>query len=170
MNRKFTLDANAFIAAWNQHYPYAVFPTLWEKVPRYRDRIVFIKPVFDEIDPIAQHHKKLSVEEKKKHYPLRIWLETCNFEVKALDESTNNKALLLERKYETKEDSRGAGSNDIALVAFAKKNQCVVVTQEGRQPQRPRVKSNYKIPLICSEEGVAHINFVEFLKEIGVLI
>lgn len=170
MNQKFVLDANTLITAWNVSYIPSIFPTLWECLSLHKNKIAFIKPVYDEIDPVSTHHRQQSSEEKKLRYPLRTWLDSCNFEVITLDERTNNEALHLELKYETNESSSGAGSNDIALIAFARKHHWTLVTLEKVQLEAPKHLNKYKIPLICKLENVECINFIEFLRRTCITI
>ena len=65
-------------------------------------------------------------------------------------------------------ESRGAGQVDITLIAYAKIHEGTVVTLESFQHQRPAKKMNFKIPLICTDEGVPWLNFVEMLDSLGV--
>ena len=57
------------------------------------------------------------------------------------------------------------------MIAYAKRKNKIVVTLEGRQDKNPsREKYNYKIPLVCSEERVPCINFVEMIDDLGIVI
>ena len=64
--------------------------------------------------------------------------------------------------------SRGANQTDIKLISFAKLMNKKVVTLESPQPEKPQKKSRYKIPLICKEERVDCINFVEMLEQLQI--
>ena len=65
---------------------------------------------------------------------------------------------------------KGANQNDITLIAYAKVKEKTVVTFEEEQPQKPGKKKNYKIPLICNEQGVECIKFVTMLDRLGIRI
>ncbi len=129
-----------------------------------------IKPVFDEIEPISSSDLKLSRDKKREKYPLRLWLEEGNFAVPNVSDEVNNVSLGLEREYETSNESKGAGQIDITLIAYAKVIKKTVVTFEALQPQKPRKKSKYKIPLICQEQDVDCINFIKMLDQLDIRI
>lgn len=161
---KYCLDANVLITAYNELYPQDLFPGTWKLLARKEQQIVFLKTIFDEIDPYSGNDRDLQANQRKEKYPLRYWLETNNFSTRKTDGETNQIALQLEHDYQTKEHGQGANKNDILLIAFAQRYNYTVVTLEANQLQTPRKKSNCKIPLICREEDVSCINFVELLR------
>ena len=101
---------------------------------------------------------------------MRVWLAEKEFNVTEINDDINRLSLALEGKYEITPESKGAGQNDITLIAYAKIMKKTVVTFEGDQCQKPKKKSNYKIPLICREENVACINFIKMLELLNVRI
>ena len=158
----YCVDANVFITAWNLTYPKSIFPTLYremeEKLP---DHIILIKPVFDEIEPVSG---KKDPQKLREQHPVRTWLKKdVGISETPVDDSVKQKALELMGKYETDEHSKGAGETDITLITYASLHTHTIVTFEAEQNQQPAKKSNYKIPLICQEERVECINFVELL-------
>lgn len=167
---QFCIDANLFITAWHVSYPIDIFSSLWEQLPKYREDTIMIKPIFDEIDPIAPHHRKLSLEKKKEKYPLRMWMEENRFEATPITDEINILSLELEREYEISPLSKGAGQKDITLIAYAKMTGNTVVTLESEQPNRPGKKSNYKIPLICQEQDVECCDFVKMIRSLKIKI
>ena len=105
------------------------------------------------------------------NYPLRIWLKKeMRIKETPIDDKVEMLALELDGKYETDEPSRGASSEDIKLIAFASLGNHSVVTFESEQKEPPSKKSNYKIPLICKEEKVECINFVEMLDRCDIIV
>ena len=171
MSGQFCVDANIFISTWDVHYPprISVFTPLWDKLALCRDEIVLIKPVFDEIDPISMaEYSKLLKEEKQNKYPHRKWILENEFDIVNIDDTTRNLSLELEREYEISDVAKGANQTDITLIAHAKIMGQTVVTLEAVQPQKPSEKCNYKIPLICKEQGVNCINFIEMLDRLNV--
>ena len=170
MSDQYCLDANIFITAWNSGYPIRVFLSLWEQLAHCRNDLVLIKPVFDEIDPISSADKKLPKEKKIEKYPLRVWMIENHFDAEPITDEINAVSLELEKEYETNNDPKGANQNDITLIAYAKVKEKIVVTFEEAQPQKPGKKKNYRIPLICDEQGVECINFVAMLDRLGIRI
>ena len=77
----------------------------------------------------------------------------------------------LEQKYEIDNNSKGADQQDIKLIAYAKENKLELVTFEKIQTPNPLIKkTNYKIPLICDEEGVNCLAFVKMLENFRIKI
>lgn len=170
MTGQYCVDANIFITAWYAGYPVQIFPSLWQQIAEAKEEIIIIKPIFDEIEPISSSEKKLSMQEKRNKYPLRVWLNENQFSEVPLNEDVNSLSLELERTYEIHDTSKGAGQIDITLIAFAKIFNKMIITLEGEQKQKPKEKYNYKIPLICNEQGVECINFVEMLTKLNIKI
>ena len=170
MSGQYCVDANIFITAWYEDYRDSVLPSLWEQLALHHNDIILIKPIFDEIEPISSADKKLSKSKKKEKYPLRMWMQEKQFMITSINDETEAVSLSFEKKYETSNESKGANQKDITLIAYAKQMDKTVVTFEGRQPQKPVKKSNYKIPLICHEQDVKCINFVTMLERLGIRI
>lgn len=165
---KYCVDANILITAWYKTYPprMKVFQPLWNQIAQHHDDIVLLKPIFDEIEPIPSG-SKLSIKKKKDEHPLRVWLEESKFTETEISDKVNEVSLELESEYETDNESKGAGQNDIILIAYAKVTEKIVVTLESPQPHKPGKKSNYKIPLICLEQKIDCIDFVTMLDRLN---
>jgi predicted nucleic acid-binding protein len=169
---QYCVDANVFITAWDNKlgYPIGIFPSLWRRLTELKNRIIIIKPIFEEIEPISSSERKISAEEKRRKYPLRAWLEENGFDGTPVEDSIKVASLELEKEYEVRDISKGAGPNDILLIAYAKEMKKTVVTFEAEQKQKPRKKNNYRIPLICREQKVECITFVEMLSRLNIRI
>ena len=167
---QFCVDANIFLAAWYVIYPVDVLPTLWKQLANCRNEIVLIQPIFDEIEPIFSHDRKLPPDKKKEKYPLRVWMQENRFEATPVTDELNAVSLGLEREYEISPLSKGAGQKDITLITYAKITGKTVVTFESEQPNKPGKKSNYRIPLICQEQDVECCNFVQMIRCLNVKI
>lgn len=164
---EYCLDANILITAWLHDYPPRIFRTLWSELLNHKDQLIFISPIWNEIDPIPSNHRNLPPEEKKQKHPLRTWLEENEFTPTDIGDDVQMESLTLEGKYQIGPDTKGAGQNDITLISYAKLYSKTVVTLEKRQAPRPNIVSRYKIPLICQDENVDCINFIEFLDQLG---
>lgn len=170
MSGQYCTDANIFLTAWYKSYPRHIFFSLWKQLSEYRNEIILIKPIFDEIEPFSPSDRKLPFDKKKKKYPLRVWLEKNRFDTTDIDDETNAVSLDLEREYKISNESKGAGQNDITLIAYAKIMGKTIVTFEAEQPQPPGKKSNYKIPLICREQDVVCIDFIKMLHHLNIRV
>lgn len=192
MKAYYCIDANTLITAWNIHYPENVFSSLWKKLANHQDNIILIKPIFDQIDPILQQDRNKTEKEKADKYSLRMWMINNQFMPTPLGESTENRELelfsasqslphisevdieresfKLEMEYKIANNSKGVDEKDLKLIAYAKLNKKIIVTEERKQPEKPKKKCNYKIPLVCDEQGVKCINFVEMLRRLSIKI
>ena len=170
MSGQYCVDANILITAWYRSYPHSVFPSLWKQLAQHRNDIVLIKPIFDEIEPVSSADQKLPWDKKRKKYPLRVWMGDNQFDATPVNDEINALSLDLEKIYETSNESRGAGQNDITLIAYANIMDKTVVTFESMQTQKPGKKCNYKTPLICHEQGVGCINFIKMIDLLGIRI
>ena len=168
----YCVDANVFIASWSKMYPPHVFPSLWEQIARHRKDIVLIEPVYDEIDPISKSDEKRWSSDSglRKQHPLRAWLINNQFSPAPVDDQVERLALDLERKYEIKNESEGVDEVDLKVVAYAKKMDKKIITFENDQPNIPKKKYKYKIPLVCKAEGVGCTPFVDMLKDLNIRI
>ena len=180
----YCIDTNVFITAWHRDYPKHIFPKLYRELKnKLLEQIIIIKPIFDEIEPITGGDKKLNLFDKRtpnehekkeqqallRSHPVRIWLKReMKIKETPITEEVEKLALELKGKYETDEILKGASSVDIKLIAFAALKNHIIVTFETHQINVPDKKSKYKIPLICEEEGVQCITFVEMLSRINI--
>lgn len=167
---QYCVDANVFITAWHSLYHVNIFPSLWKQLAASRDEIIIIKPVYDEIEPISSSDSKIGIIQKREKYPVRMWLEENQFVETPINDDVNILSLDLEKMYEIHDTSKGAGQTDITLISFSKISKKTVVTLESEQKQKPKEKYNYKIPLICDEQGVECINFIEMLTKLFIRI
>lgn len=167
--KSYCLDANIFITAWNVHYPIIIpeFRNLWGRLAQNRDKIIIIKPIFDEIDPILSGGRKgKTVDQLREQFPLRQWLEDNHFKPASIDLADEQEALRLRQHYQTKESAKGVSFNDTILVAYAGNRKYIVVTYEGKQLNYDGSIWNIKIPLACEQQEVECITFSEMLQEI----
>lgn len=165
---KYCIDANVFLTAWHTTYPPRMFPTLYRKMePVVRDRDVIIKPIFDEIENFSIPKAKNPETEK----PVRTWLpDKVGIEAAAVNAQVEQLSLELQREYKIGPATKGASKQDITLIAYARLNEHTVVSLESEQPNKPQKPSKYKIPLICKEQNVECITFVDFLDGCGVQV
>lgn len=171
----FCLDANVFITAWNETHPIDIFEPLWRKMANMRDSMALLKPIYDEIDPITSRVNpdgvKKSKDQLSKEHGLRMWLEDNNFVSTEIDgDEVFSQSLILGRKYEIREPSKGVGVNDLTLIAYAQIHKKIVVTLEAKQEPPPKEKWKHKIPAVCKQERVHCINFIEMLRELKISI
>ena len=108
----YCVDANVFITAWYATYPPKTFPSLYpEMESKLPNKIILIKPIFDEIEPISGSKK--SAEELRKEHPVRFWLkEQMGIDETPIDDNVKQKSLKLMQKYKPEESAKGASENE----------------------------------------------------------
>jgi predicted nucleic acid-binding protein len=99
------------------------------------------------------------------------WLQKTGLQIIHVNEAILQEALHIKRLLEIEEDKYGSGvdENDLIIIATAKLHGCELVTDEGFQAVRPKVKRNYKIPAVCVMDtvDVSWISFIHCLKRSG---
>ncbi len=153
----YSFDASSMIHAWDNYPPEnEFFKSLWEWFSEkiQSKEFVISKKAFDEVN-----HKIPDCG---------AWLKDNN--IKTYD--LTSKSLLIARDIKISLDiveekyTKGVGENDLFIIAIAKESGTTLVTEEGRQSMLPALKSNYKIPAVCSMEtvGVDCCSFLSLLK------
>lgn len=153
----YSFDASSMIHAWDNYPPENEhFESLWKWFSRnvQNKEFVISKKAFEEVS-----HKIPECGE---------WLQNNNVEIYKLTPTSlliakDIKASLgiLEEKY-----TKGVRENDLFIIAIAQESEATLVSEEGRQSVLPILKSNYKIPAVCSmiSVGVECCNFLNLLK------
>jgi predicted nucleic acid-binding protein len=154
------LDASSALYAWD-NYPIEQFPSLWLWLG-------------SQIAAGDLQISSVAFEEVERKSPeCAAWLETENVSVHNVDQeilldAVRIKALL---SIEGERFGGGVGENDLLIIAAARSKGAVLITDERRQPDLPRVKANYKIPAVCGLQTVevSCLTFLEYLKKSKVI-
>lgn len=166
----YCVDSSVFITAWYKQYPPRIFKPLWDLIAQHNEKLVLLKPIFDEIEPMTSDDRKRPLKLKQERFALRLWLETNRFPVMEVSHDMNCESLRLEKEYQIRNFGKGANQNDVMLIACAKLLDMTVVTFEEVQTTLPAEKRRYKIPAICNEQNVRCIDFVTMLDELNIEI
>lgn len=153
----YSFDASSMIHAWDNYPPgNAHFDSLWGWFSSniQNKEFVISKKAFEEVN-----HKIPECGEWLKNNNIEI----CNLTPTSLLIAKGIKESLgiVEEQY-----TKGVGENDLFIIAIAKETENTLVSEEARQSVLPTLKSNYKIPAVCSlnEVGVECCNFLNLLK------
>lgn len=161
MGRKYAVDANILISCSRSIYPFDVAPAFWRQlIDNGQGRIILVDKIRDEILPSDDR--------------LSRWLkENENFFVKKSSadprvfESYSKIITSIKANNQYKESAKAdfAESADSWLCAHASAYYYVIVTQEVYEPN---VKRIVKIPNVCVEFDIAHLNLLQFVRELGI--
>lgn len=153
------LDASSIIHGWD-NYPVSQFPGLWNWL---KDQIVLGElaiPVvaMDEVGQAAPD--------------CAAWLKEAEIDKLSPNNDILSAAMKIKDRLEIIGDEyhpKGVGENDILIVATAYYHESTLISNEGRQTDTPKVRSKFKIPLVCSMgldgTNVKCITFLEYLKQ-----
>ncbi len=137
-------DASGIIYAWDE-YPILNFPAFWAWIEtRIADESFRISEVA--LDEVAHKYPECA-----------DWMKAKGVRRIGLTDDILAKAAEIKGVLEIEEEAYGAGvdENDLLIIATAKLEAEILLTQENRQPIDPnRKKRNYKIPAVCEMEEV----------------
>lgn len=157
---KYILDSDVFISAKNSYYSFNLCPGFWNSLIYFskKEQICSINKVRDEI--------------QKGNDDLVSWIEKLNnffYDHNNNVTSPNYKEIIdwitHKSNYTTEAIARFVKGADTWLIAFAKTNNLIVVTNEKSNPES---KKKIKIPDICNRYNVQYINTFEMLGNLNV--
>lgn len=149
-------DASGIIHAWDE-YPIANFPKFWEWIEKQ------VKANACSISQVALEEVEHKYEDCAK------WLKDKGIRRVGLTNEILLEADKIKELLEIDEESYGSGvdEKDLLIIASAKLESDVLLTQEARQVIDPnRKKKNFKIPAVCGlpEVNVSYRNVREWIQ------
>ncbi len=152
-------DASSIIYAWD-NYPIENFPPMWDwmasqvQVGNFSISMVALQEVSHKLPDCGS------------------WLKEQNVTVLPLTNRELQQALTIKHILGIVEDNYhadGVGENDLLIIATAKVNGAVLVSDEKQQFILPKNMARYKIPAVCNlaQVQIVCISFVELIKNSG---
>lgn len=163
---KYCLDANAFIEPSKGWYAFDIAPSFWEALVQWNHEEILcsILPVFNEI---VNHKDENDLVRWAKQYRHEIFLLPDQKTWSELRDIAN----LVTNVYEDHLAESFLGCADPIVIAYAKANQLIVVTEE--KMRKEELNSNgkvggkkIKIPNVCERAGVPWMNTVDMLRDL----
>jgi predicted nucleic acid-binding protein len=157
-DKKYCLDANVLIQAWQKYYSHRICPTYWDMLDYLGTQNIIFMPemVYDEI---VRTDDELSE-----------WLKTSQIPIKKIDEQVtkclkdiysadpNHKFLV--------DNTKARSLADPWVIAHALREKAVVVTKEEKVTALNSTK--IKIPNVCDKMNVTWINDFQLIEELGI--
>jgi hypothetical protein len=157
-DKKYCLDANVLIQAWQKYYSPRICPTYWDMLDYLGTQNIIFMPemVYDEI---VRTDDELSE-----------WLKTSQIPIKKIDEQVtkclkdiysadpNHKFLV--------DNTKARSLADPWVIAHALREKAVVVTKEEKVTALNSTK--IKIPNVCDKMNVTWINDFQLIEELGI--
>lgn len=161
--KQYLLDSNVLIEAHRMYYPFDVVPGFWTKLIDLSNR-----GVIRSIDKVKREICDVSTPDE-----LALWC--MNDMNPAFFVSTSSCvdvyaeiALWVQSNRQfhqsAKDDFLATDLADLWLIAYARKNGCVIITHEVSQPLR---RNKIKIPEPCAYFDVPCISPIQMFRELG---
>ena len=158
-DKKYSLDANALIQAWQKYYPRDFCPGYWDALDSLgaQQRIFVAEEVYSEI---VRTEDDLCVWLKASRIPVHKISEDVTKCLKQIYDTDPSHRLLVD-------STKGRSLADPWVIAHAMSAKGVVVTKEEKVTA---VNSNrIKIPNVCDNMGIKWINDFDFIREVGLV-
>lgn len=157
-DKKYCLDANVLIQAWQKYYSPRICPNYWDMLDYLGTQNIIFMPemVYDEIVRTDDDLSK--------------WLKTSKIPIKKIDEQVtkclkdiysadpNHKFLV--------DNTKARSLADPWVIAHALREKAVVVTKEEKVTALNSTK--IKIPNVCDKMNVTWINDFQLIEELGI--
>lgn len=160
MGHKYIVDANIFITAHRQRYPFDIAPSFWKQlVDKAGDKIIIIEKVEDELLRGNDELKEWYNRENSNFTVLKIPEQEV---IKSYGEIINS--VNVNKQYKQSAKDEFASIADSWLCAYALAYDATIVTLEVYQAA---AKKRVKIPNVCKEFDIRYIDMLKFMREIG---
>jgi len=144
----YCLDTSVFIESWWRLYPPDTFPTFWEKLDEAIDEEILIAPVI------------VLTELEKKDDDIYKWAKERHSLFRPLDADLQQiQTEIVNRFPRLTIQVKNRSLADPWVIALAQFTQCPVVSMEN-----PGSDSRPRIPDVCGQLGIGHINVVELIR------
>lgn len=161
MRDKYLIDANVFMTAHRQLYPFDLAPSFWEQlVEKASDRIVIIEEIQKEIrkgqDLLLEWYERECSKFTVLGIPEPDIIEAYRLIINSVNAS---------ERYTPSAKQEFASSADSWLCAYGLAFGETIVTLETYDAE---IKKRVKIPNVCREFEVEYIDLLQFMREIGI--
>jgi len=162
MGDKYIIDANVFITAHRQLYPFDIAPSFWDQlVEKASDKIIIIieevqKELLRNKDSLTEWYTSQSSNFTVLRIPNQEVIESYKKIINGIN--GNN-------KYKQSAKDEFASIADSWLCAYALAYGETIVTLEKHQTE---IKNRIKIPNVCEEFGIKYIDLLQFMRNIGI--
>ncbi|MGB4460130.1 MAG: DUF4411 family protein [Bacillota bacterium] len=161
MRDKYLVDANVFITAHRQRYPFDLAPSFWEQlVENGAYRIVIIRQVEKEIqkgdDILVEWYKKQRSKFTVLGQPGREVLQSYKKMINS---------IMASKQYTQSAKDEFASKADSWLCAYGLALGATIVTLETYDPE---IRKRVKIPNVCRQFGIEYIDLLQFMRELKI--
>ncbi len=160
MGDKYLIDANVFMTAHRQLYPFDIAPSFWEQlVEKASSKIIIIGEIQKEIlkgqDILVDWYERESAKFTVIDMPLEV-IESYKIIINSINDN---------EQYKPSAKEEFASSADSWLCAYGLALGETIVTLEKYNAE---IKNRIKIPNVCEEFKVEYIDLLQFMREVGI--
>jgi hypothetical protein len=148
---KYSIDTSSLVGAWRRAYPPDLLPRLWDHD---------LPTLIASGDLRASMEVKIELERQDDE--LLAWTAECGELFIEVDEPVQDavRGIML-RHPDLINPNTGRSGADPFIIALARANGSIVVTEEKARPTKPR------IPDVCASFGIECINILDLLRREG---
>jgi Domain of unknown function (DUF4411) len=159
IDKKFCLDANVLIQAWQKYYSPKICPSYWDMLDTLGAKNIIFMPemVYDEI---VRTDDDLSKWLKSSKIPIRKIDEQVTKCLKDIYSADPNHKYLVD-------NTKARSLADPWVIAHALRENATVVTKEEKVTAINTTK--IKIPNVCEKMNVSWINDFQLIVELGII-
>ena len=159
IDKKFCLDANVLIQAWQKYYSPKICPSYWDKLNELgANNIIFMPEMV--YDAIVRTDDDLSKWLKSSKIPIRKIDEQVTKCLKDIYSADPNHKYLVD-------NTKARSLADPWVIAHALRENATVVTKEEKVTAINTTK--IKIPNVCEKMNVSWINDFQLIIELGIM-
>ncbi len=160
MKYSYLLDANIFITAHRQRYPFDIVPSFWKQlIDRAADQVMIIEKVEEELlrgkDELTEWYEEQSAHFTVLNIPTQEVIASYRQIINFVNES---------EQYTPSAKEEFASIADSWLCAYALASNATIVTLEVYQQA---AKRRIKIPNVCENFNVRYIDLLKFMREVS---
>lgn len=161
---RFLIDSNVFVQAKNEYYAFDSFPGFWDCLIwlHQKGRILSIEKVKSELQRMDDDLKIWIKDRLPETFFAPIQQAEVIGHYATMQSWAQDLGQFTPQAINDFQDTEQA---DAWIVAYAKTNDCIVVTHEK---YAQAAKKTIKIPNVCKEFNVDYVNTFEMLRELGV--
>lgn len=148
------LDASGIVHGWD-NYPLAKFPGLWRWIEGEVSEggLIISVVAYTEVTEVSPD--------------CAVWLDNAGINKSPISSAMLLDTLSYKEALDIADEAfhvNGVDEKDLMIIANAKAQGAILISNEALQNSLPQLKSKYKIPAVCDQ--VANVVCISFLKYI----
>jgi hypothetical protein len=161
-NPKYLIDSNIFMEAARRYYPLDFAKPFWDAMLRFArlGKIISIDKVYDELKQGNDLLKTWAINDFHSHFEISQTEAILKNYAELVQHCQNHGQYNQIAKDRFMEDSNA----DTWVLAYAKTNNCIIVTHELPDSN---IKKNVPIPNICKDFDLPYCDTFQMLRSLG---